>query len=405
MKVVFSPKGILGIKRPGQGCTDMKRAGMTHAMLCFSMACQPYELEKTENGSTCGIKEKIVPVIERCKAEEIKLSVAYAPFLSRDTKRTDLNEKMQSLVQECLEICGIEKIEYLVVRPLFAGIEGNQLWEENRKFYFSLAQKAKERKVKILLENQCKNVNGHMVRGVCADPVQASEWIDALNAEAGFECFGFCLNVGAANMCGQNMYEMAKVLGRRLKAVILADSDGHKETAFLTFTCVQNGRSQTDWLGVIRGLRELKFDGELIIDFSDTAESFSPILRPQLLQLAKATGDYFAWQIQLEKVIDQYPQRVLFGAGNMCRNYMKCYGEKYPPLFTCDNNSRLWGTEFEGLTVKNPIELKNIPEDCVIFICNVYYREIEAQLRDMGITNPIEFFNDEYMPSFYYDRI
>ena len=33
-----------------------------------------------------------------------------------------------------------------------------------------------------------------------------------------------------------------------------------------------------------------------------------------------------------------------------------------------------------------------------------YYDEIEAQLREMGLKNPIERFNDEYMPSMYTDR-
>ena len=89
----------------------------------------------------------------------------------------------------------------------------------------------------------------------------------------------------------------------------------------------------------------------------------------------------------------------------MCRNYMKCYGEKYPPLFTCDNSQKLWETEFCGLTVKPPETLAALPEDCAVFICNIYYREIEEQLRRMGLKNPIAFFNDEYMPSFYFDRV
>ena len=89
----------------------------------------------------------------------------------------------------------------------------------------------------------------------------------------------------------------------------------------------------------------------------------------------------------------------------MCRNYMKCYGNQYPPLFTCDNDPGLWGTEFCGLTVKTPESLRDLPESCVIFICNIYYREIERQLKDMGIRNRIAFFNDEYMPSFYFDRL
>ena len=57
------------------------------------------------------------------------------------------------------------------------------------------------------------------------------------------------------------------------------------------------------------------------------------------------------------------------------------------------------------LTIKNPEELKKLPVDCAIFICNIYYDEIEEQLRRMGMNNPIERFNDEFMPSFYFDRI
>lgn len=134
------------------------------------------------------------------------------------------------------------------------------------------------------------------------------------------------------------------------------------------------------------------------------AGNFSPLLRPQLLVLAKSVAEYFKWQIQIETALKKYSSVVLFGAGNMCRNFMKCYGDKYPPLFTCDNNSSLWGSTFCGLEVKAPETLRELPENCGVFICNIYYREIEQQLREMGVAN-IEFFNDEYMPTFPFDRI
>ena len=143
----------------------------------------------------------------------------------------------------------------------------------------------------------------------------------------------------------------------------------------------------------------------LILHFPDSARGFSPLLRPRLMELAKAVADYLKWQIELETMLKRYPSRVLFGAGNMCRNYMKCYGEKYPPLFTCDNNAALWGKEFCGLKVREPECLKELPADCAVLICNIYYREIEKQLREMGIAAPIVFFNDEYMPDFYFDRL
>ena len=89
----------------------------------------------------------------------------------------------------------------------------------------------------------------------------------------------------------------------------------------------------------------------------------------------------------------------------MCLNYMKNYGEEYPPLYTCDNNPSRWGETFAGLEIRNPEDLKSLPSDTAIFICNVYYREIEEQLKTMGLSNPIERFNDEYLPVLNMNRI
>ena len=73
--------------------------------------------------------------------------------------------------------------------------------------------------------------------------------------------------------------------------------------------------------------------------------------------------------------------------------YMNCYGNKYPPLFACDNNKSLWGKSVRGILIKAPEELRNISDDTGVFICNsVYYKEIRAQLLEMGIKN-IEIFD------------
>ena len=242
------------------------------------------------------------------------------------------------------------------------------------------------------------------MRGICSDAETASEWVDALNREAGQERFGFCLDAGVCNLCGQNMQSMAAVLGKRMQAVILTENDGRRMANLLPFTNAYRQRSTMDWLGLIRGLREAEFDGYLILEMTDTLISFSPLLQPYLVPLYAALLDYFEMQINIENDLKKYKRVALFGAGNMCRNYMKCYGEKSPPLFTCDNNPELWDTEFEGLTVKSPEALKNLPEDCGVILCNIFYREIEAQLKSMGIER-IGYFNDEYMPSFYFERL
>lgn len=420
MNISCFPTGIVNLQHPGQGMLDISHAGFTDIVLDMNLACsggdfEEFGKEDKKSGSRfSGRRVNLANPLElqQCfnsfllKAQEIPLyiSAAYAPCLLRNTKRTDLQEMYVNMIEECIRLCGRINCRYLVVRPLFARVMSGDEWKVNREYYLHLAAIAKEQDVMILIENQCRDIGGHLVRGICSDGNTASEWIDLLNGECAEERFGFCLDVGACNLCGLDMHEFVTILGKRLKMVILRDSDGESESAMLPFSCAYRGQSQTDWLGLIRALRKIDYSGNLAVNIADTAAAFSPLLRPQLLTLTKSVAEYFRWQIELESALKKYRSIVLFGAGNMCRNYMKCYGEQYPPLFTCDNNMAVWGTSFCGLEVKSPEALKELPPDCGIFICNIYYREIEKQLHEMGIDN-IEFFNDEYMPSFYFDRL
>lgn len=409
MQIICSIKGIINVERPMQGLHDICNANF-HDFFC-DMSDFELHNRKTADGIIYKfiVKEMEDFLSKICDYRQ-NMSVVRIPYMG-----LNINEYRTMIIESIKK--GLESDwKYLIVQPFYTDDKAEP-FDFNLDFLIEIASYFVESNLSILLENQCKNVNGHYVRGFCSDEVEAVNFIDKLNNLAeekygqrivnGEEIpyFGFCMNTGTCNLCGQNMYDFVVTLGSRIKAVILRDCNGNQDTSMLPFTCVNDNTSQTDWLNLIRGLRKIRFDGELIMDFSDTAAAFSPILKPQLLVLAKSIADYFKWQIEIESLLDKYPSRVLFGAGNMCRNYMKNYGEKYPPLFTCDNNKKIWGQTFEGLEIKNPECLKDVPSDTAIFICNVFYREIEEQLRGMGLKNPIEYFNDEYMPSFHYNRI
>ena len=70
----------------------------------------------------------------------------------------------------------------------------------------------------------------------------------------------------------------------------------------------------------------------------------------------------------------------------MIESYMDAFGEKYPPEFLVDNNSKLWGTKRLGFEVKKPEEILEIPQDQRnVWICNTYYDAIGLQLDKMGV--------------------
>lgn len=413
MVSLCSMTGAVNKEHPLQGINDLKNAGFTAAVLDYeAFAGVEHVIDRKARPDLMRqYYEKMVTVFQDM---EVGLPMAKLPFLSPavgykdlnkkalDTGYQDLNDFILRINMDCITAAETAGCKMVIVQPLITGVEHGQEYAVNREYYLKLAEHCENRNTKILLTNQCKNIGGHFVRGICSDGITAAEWVDRLNDQAGFERFGFCLDVGSCNLCGQDMQCMAVALGTRIKAVILTENDGQDNARWLPFTCASGSRSTLGWLGLFRGLRECGFDGYLILEAKDTIRSFSPLLRRQILSFCKPLMEYFEMQIGIENNLRRYKKFVLFGAGNMCRNYMKCYGEKYPPLYTCDNNPKLWGTTFEGLNVKNPIELHNLPKDCCVVICNVYYREIEAQLKEMGIEN-IGYFNDEYMPAFYFD--
>ncbi len=405
------PVGIVDPLRTGQGLIDMKKAGFDATVL--DLAIYTYELRSdavTDKKWTLLSKEPektadvVAPFLKKCADIDLHVCLVYAPYIGRDKKGDDLNEIARKLAVQSVLLAVEKKIPYVIVRPLFAGISVEDLREANIGFFRELDGIAGDSTVKILLENQGRSVGGHLIRGYCSDPDEAVSLIEELNSMAGRDRFGFCFNVATCSLCGQNPYEVLIRLKGYVDAVVLSDNDGIHDTTFLPFQTHCKG-DQTDWLGVIRGLREIGFDGELMLALEESAHGVSPMIRPKLLELAVETAGYVRWQIQIEQTVRKYDKRVLFGAGNMCLNYMKNYGEDYPPLYTCDNNPSRWGESFAGLEIRNPKELKSLPEDTAIFICNVYYREIEEQLKDMGLKNPIERFNDEYLPVLNMNRV
>lgn len=392
MDFVCAPAGIVDARWPKQGMKDMQAAGFSAVMLDASLGHPARLLEKGKPEP--GMKA----FLAAAKDSGCCLPLAMAPRLLPETKREDLAGRIEALAKETLADCAAAGCRKLVLHPMFAGIARGALWDENRAYFLRLAEAARAQGVQLLLANDVRSVNGHYVRGLLASGRAMRDMVDALNEAAGEDAFGCCLDMQAAGACGQDLYDFIHEVWPRLQAVLLTDTDGDGRKQLLPYTLAERGQSEADWLGVIRGLRAIGFDGLLVLALRDTAAACPPLLRPALLAFAKKTGEYLAWQIGMEREIAKYPQRVLFGAGRMCRNYLLNYGKAYPPLFTCDNNPATWGTEVDGLPVKPPEALRELPEDCAIFICNIYYRDIEAQLREMGLRNPVAYFNDECPP-------
>ncbi len=440
MNILLNSNSYIDRMRPNQGVGYIGESGFSDILLNFNICSgggDYVEIDKArKNILEYGfiflpdhpeqVQASIQNVLDAFRKNNLGTPAARVTELGWESEAEEDGIKLyMAVLEEQIRLAVRLGCRSIVVPPLDLMYSDEDVFALNRDFYLKLADvvfdeyeklQKNERVVdgeavhhlpmRILLENQCKYFEGHLVRGTFSDPAEVIEWLDRLNGEAKYEnAFGFCMNIGNCNICSQDMYEFAMALKGRVDMVWLSDNDGHFKDACLPFSCVSLGMSTTNWLEVIRGLRSISFDGDLILDIGSTAFNFPLSFAEDILRLAYHVAEYLSWQIGMGDAMKKYDHVVLFGAGNMCRNYMKNYGEQYPPLFTCDNNSARWGEEFCGLTIESPEKLKDLPDNTGIFICNIYYSEIEKQLRDMGIKENIEYFNDQYLQTSYMDRL
>lgn len=385
MQISYSHMGSVDMEKPGRGLALFKSVGISSMILDFSSVAGVSEGTETKVPD----REAVQPFVEACRSQGMTISLALMPYLRAEQEQRA--EILYPLLEEAMRACAAYGILNVVVQPPRADRETVRVfWEQVRAW-------AVECGLHVLVKNCAGYFQGRYVRGEACHAGRTAEWLRKQNETAGTLLFGFCMDLGVCSLCGQNPYEFAAAMGDMLEAVIVGECSGEEPGALLPFTVVSRGQKRTDWLNFFRGLRAVAFDGTVVLDVKDCMGAVPYQLRAPLLRYVKGAGDYIGIQLALEQRLEQYKKRVLFGAGQMCQNYMKYYGRLYPPLFTCDNNAALWGTQVEGLLVKAPEALLKLPEDCAIFLCSVYEEEIRAQLLQMGVPNPVFRFNDEYL--------
>lgn len=224
----------------------------------------------------------------------------HAPFPLRQKGMDEVNKKMFRITENCMDICSRMGGRYLVVHPVTLAYEYSKKEEHdfNMEMYQSLIPLAKKYGIVVCLENMFIDQNAHLVEGVCSDFREAAEWIDELNAIAGEELFGFCFDVGHANILGKNLYQSVLALGKRLKILHVHDNDGVSDLHTMPFTFARNWNPiATDWEGFLRGLREIEYDGVINFETFRCMEGFPKELHPAVLRLLADMGRYFSGRI------------------------------------------------------------------------------------------------------------
>ena len=247
----------------------------------------------------------------------------------------------------------------------------------------------KNAEIDIYIENGYKyQKNGDFCHSVFSDASELKRIVSEFNQLCGKECFGICFNVGYANLIEKNVKQIMVDLGTSIKMLHASDNDGRTNQHQLpcTFATGRNMPS-TNWYSIVGVLLKNQFDGWIVFDTIGLIKRTPGKLQNSMLKLLWAIGQEWNAQFCLEEVLNQPNKKIiLFGAGKMAQNYMESWGEKYPPAFLVDNNSRVWGMRAYGFEIKSPKDILEIPEqERSVWICNQYYDAVGRQLREMGI--------------------
>jgi len=227
----------------------------------------------------------------------LRVGQTHAPFPCKILGKDEINEKLFRITVNTMELSYRMGSRYIVVHPSTLPDEcGTKAeYDFNVEMYKRLIPAAKEFKQIICLENMFEYLNGHLTEASCSNFAEAAAMIDELNEFAGEELFGFCFDVGHANVLGKNMYRSVKDLGKRIKVLHIHDNDGISDLHNMPFTFMRGGEGlSTDWDGFLKALKEVGYQGVLNFEVARCLQGFPEELHPSVLKLLADIGKYFA---------------------------------------------------------------------------------------------------------------
>lgn len=209
------------------------------------------------------------------------------------------DEKMPEVTRWFIHAADAIDCRRLVVHPVrgyrAAPLTAREAEDKTMEFMAELIPAAKEYGVTVCLENMFA---GHIINRVnklfastCADAEQVCRMVDGLNALAGQECFGFCLDTGHLLLVGQDIREFLPKLGHRLKALHVHDNNTLIDQHVAPYMGAQ------DWEWFEDAVAQSDFDGVLNFEISGVWDIVHPDLWPQTLGWIAQCGRMMARHI------------------------------------------------------------------------------------------------------------
>ncbi|MBQ8396840.1 MAG: sugar phosphate isomerase/epimerase [Clostridia bacterium] len=236
--------------------------------------------------------------LKQIRANGLTISQAHSPFPAYMPERPETLDYTIKIYRRCIELCDAVGCKNLIVHGISLSNPDYTNTPEsikalNYKLYESLIDVLVKTNVTVCLENLFTGSPKGLIEGTCSNPYEAVEYIDTLNAKAGKECFGLCLDTGHLNLLRKSFRVYVPILGKRIKALHTHDNNGVADQHLMPYVGTIN------WDDFCNSLHEVGYNHDLSFEtFAQTRPSqLNRELVPLFLKTIAEIGDYFRGRI------------------------------------------------------------------------------------------------------------
>jgi len=241
------------------------------------------------------VLEFFAPLKEASEKTEVPICQMHAPFPVWYEGEDEVNDHIVMALDKCFAVCEYVGCPAIVVHPV-SGPTREAEWNANLMLYRSLIPIIQKYKgVKICLENIFGRHANRLIEGRFSNASDACRMIDLLNGEAGGDYFGFCLDVGHANLTRRNVKEYIRALGPRLTILHIHDNTGAEDLHLIPYSYLATYSEHIcDWAGFVEGLKEINYPGVIMFETFRIFSAYPKAVHTEALKLISAIGHYWA---------------------------------------------------------------------------------------------------------------
>ncbi len=302
MKTAVQTGGIINRFGIEEGFRMIREAGFEAVDANLDHWLTPAQIKSGETRdslferSDAEIMDFCAPYLDALSRNGLAITQAHAPFPTR-VHDADVNAYVLRAQERTIAMCGHIGCPRLVIHPGFLPFDerGPDEWEYNLRMYTALIPALRAHKVVCCLENMFTHhrakLTDKLMDGPCAAAAEANAYIDALNDRAGERLFGFCLDIGHAQLASRDIRAFMLELGENLSCFHIHDNDGSRDQHLFPYAGIM------DWERFCGAVRDCGFRGDLSFETFDGLNQYPAELAEQALRLAAAEADYFRRRI------------------------------------------------------------------------------------------------------------